>query len=136
MSRNWSKFCLDEHSDGRGTLGVLELSEHPEVKRVFFITDVSDMPTCNGRRGHHAVRHAEIIICAQGSCLVSLGDGVTEQEQMLRKFEGLRVHPYVWIQLRRFEPGTVLCVLAEKHFAESEYIRDYEEWKTCVAAKT
>ena len=137
MSRNWSKFCLNEHIDERGVLSVFEAFDpfYFAPKRVFFITGAwNDFLYIH--RGNHAVRHKEIIICVQGEALVSLEDGSASQTLRLQQSEVLFVRPMVWIELKFRKEHTALCVLAEQPFAESEYIRDYEEWKKCVAAKT
>ena len=50
-----------------------------------------------------------------------------EEEHIVldRLNKGLYIGPMVWREMYDFSQGAVLLVLASKHYAEEDYIRDY-----------
>ena len=42
------------------------------------------------------------------------------------------IEPRVWHYMRNFSPDCVLLLLADQHYDEADYIRDYEEFKKWV----
>ena len=41
---------------------------------------------------------------------------------------GLYIGPMVWRKMMNFSAGSVLMVLASKHYDENDYLRDYDEY--------
>lgn len=118
-----------------GSLSFLE-GEHDlpfAIKRVYYIYNVIG----NARRGFHAHKHLkQYLICVNGSCEVLLDDG-QEQETVLLNIpnEGLYVGPRMWHEMYNFSDDAVLLVLASDYYDESDYIRDYQEFKNFVHNK-
>jgi hypothetical protein len=103
-----------------------------EIARIFFLYDV----VADAERGAHAHRLLEqVIVAAMGSFRVLLDDGHTRMRVELRQpHVGLYVPTMVWSQLVDFASGSIGVVLASRHYEESEYIRDYQEFKRGVGA--
>ena len=120
---------LKEFGDERGSLVVAEgVTDVPfEIKRVFYMYG-SDPDIV---RGHHANRVSEfVLINVSGTSRVRIDNGSEEVVVELDKPRmGLYLAPMVWKDMYDFSPDSVLLVLASTHFDESEYIRDYEEYK-------
>ena len=123
--------CIDfiSHGDNRGQLIAIEYGrELPfPVKRMYYIFD-----TLNGvRRGFHAHKSLkQLLICVSGSCKLHLEDGMTSEEIELNSPDrGILITGVIWREMYDFSPDAVLVVLASEVYAESDYIRDYEEFK-------
>lgn len=43
--------------------------------------------------------------------------------------KGLLIEGFVWREMKEFSKDAVLLVVASEHYDESDYIRDYEEFK-------
>lgn len=62
-----------------------------------------------------------------------LDDGECETSVLMDSSEkGVLIEPRVWHYMRNFSPDCVLLVLADQHYDEADYIRDYEEFKKWV----
>jgi hypothetical protein len=97
------------------------------LERVFFIYDV----VAGAERGGHAHRLLEqVYVAVMGSFRVVLDDGRERRSVDLRQPNvGLYVPTMVWSELVDFASGTIAVVLASRAYDESEYIRDYAEFK-------
>jgi WxcM-like, C-terminal len=104
-----------------------------DIARVFFLYDV----VADAERGGHAHRLLEqVIVAAMGSFRVVLDDGRDRTTVDLRQpHVGLYVPTMVWSQLVDFASGSICVVLASRHFDESEYIRDYGDYRRTVGAE-
>ncbi|RMH40983.1 MAG: WxcM-like domain-containing protein, partial [Gammaproteobacteria bacterium] len=68
-----------------------------------------------------------------GSFDVVLDDGEKKKRFHLnRSYYGLYVCPMMWRLLDNFSSGAVCMVLASERFDEDDYIRDYQEFISCV----
>ena len=108
-------------------------SEIPfDIQRVFFLYDV----VAGAERGGHAHRQLEqVCVAAMGSFSVVLDDGRARRTVDLRQPSvGLYIPTMVWSQLVDFASGTIAVVLASRHYDESEYIRDYDEFRRIVGS--
>ena len=85
-------------------------------------------------RGHHAHKSLEqILVCVHGSCKIHLDDGTETAEVVLDKpYFGLYIANNMWREMYDFSEDAVLMVLASQLYDESDYIRDYEEFKRFV----
>ena len=114
----------------RGNLTFIEGIEHNpfEFKRVYYLYDVPG----GASRGAHAHRELEqLLIAASGSFEVILRDGSTDKKFFLnRSYQGLYIAPMIWGELVNFSSGSVCLVLASLHFDESDYIRDWDRFKS------
>lgn len=97
------------------------------IKRVYYLYDVPGGES----RGAHAHKELEqLIIAASGSFDVTIDDGINKKTFSLnRPYFGLHLKPGMWRELSNFSSGSICLVLASLLYAESDYIRDYEDFK-------
>lgn len=120
---------LPKSVDPRGNLTFIEKSDiFPfAIKRVFYIYDV---PT-EASRGSHAHKKLEqFLICLSGSFDVEVTDGIkTKIYHLNRPWIGLYIPPMIWAGEVNFDHGSICLALASLPYDESDYIRDFEEYK-------
>lgn len=118
---------------GRGNLSVIEKNCIPfEIKRVYYLYDI---PTDSYRGGHAHKEQLGLLIALSGSFEVVLDDGTSKFKIMLNKpSKGLLIPSKVWRTLENFSSGAICLVLASDAFDESDYIRDYDDFKLFVGA--
>lgn len=114
--------------DERGKLVVIEGAQAIpfEIKRVFYIYD-SDKTVV---RGQHANRESEfVLINVAGKSKVRITDGKEEIIVELNKpMMGVYIPKMIWKDMYDFSPDSVLLVLANTHYDDGEYIRDYNDY--------
>lgn len=118
--------------DERGSLIAIEAGKTVpfDVRRVYYI-----FATKGGvERGFHAHKTLnQVAVAVTGSCEIVLDDGATQTTVLMDSSEkGVFIEPKVWHYMRDFSPDCVLLVLADQHYDEADYIRDYEEFKAWV----
>lgn len=123
---------LPKVTDPRGNLTFIEGTRHVpfDIRRVFYLYDV---PTGADRGAHaHRALH-QCLICLAGSFEVSIDDGYhSKRIRMNRPWRALHVPPMIWAAEVDFNPGSVCMVLASSHYDESDYYRDYAEFRAAV----
>ncbi|WP_147678944.1 sugar 3,4-ketoisomerase [Algibacter pacificus] len=121
-------------SDPRGNLSVIEKNTLPfEVKRVYYLYDV---PSDSYRGGHAHKKLYQFLVSLSGSFDVLLKDGENQTKFTLNKpNKGLLIVPGIWRELENFSSGSVCLVLASDVFDESDYIRDFTDFKSFVKSK-
>lgn len=124
----YSLLDFQPHGDDRGQLTVIESHKDIpfDVKRVFYIYGTKD----GVRRGFHALRETDqLITCVKGGCKILLDDGREKAVVPLDDPEkGLLVPARLWREMFDFSSDAVLLVLASGPYAESDYIRNYEDF--------
>jgi len=118
--------------DERGSLIALEENYNTpfSIKRVYYIFDtISDV-----RRGYHAhINLQQLAICVKGSCTFSIDNGQTKKDILLESpNQGLLLKGLIWREMHSFSPDCVLLVLANDHYNEDDYIRNYNDFLTMV----
>jgi len=120
---------LNKTHDRAGNLTEVQGLKHLpyQVRRIYYLYDVPSGET----RGGHAHRTLyQLIVAAGGSFDVLLDDGNNQKVVTLnRPNYGLLVVPGIWRELLEFSSGSVCLVLASETYQESDYIRDYAEFK-------
>ena len=110
--------------DERGVLAAIEahLDVPFEIRRVFFLHSI------RGVRGGHAHRATrQLLVPVAGTFRVELADGCDSATyDMTDPHRGLYVPALTWIRLADFSPEAVCLVLADTHFGDAEYIRDWD----------
>jgi dTDP-4-dehydrorhamnose 3,5-epimerase-like enzyme len=83
-------------------------------------------------RGGHAYReNEEFIVALSGSFDVVLDDGKERNVYSLnRSYYGLYVPKGYWREITNFSTNSLALVLASKQYDESDYIRDYQQFKS------
>jgi UDP-2-acetamido-3-amino-2,3-dideoxy-glucuronate N-acetyltransferase len=114
--------------DSLGTLQVLEFKENLPFlpKRMFTLSEVPP----GIMRGGHAHRKCEQFLLLQSGCVnVKIFNG-SEWERT--KLDGLDATVYVpslnWLELSDFSTNAVVLVLASRHYEETDYIRNMDEF--------
>ena len=118
--------------DQRGQLIALEENKNVpfDIKRVYYIFGTPEN-TERGFHAHHKLR--QLLICIHGECTFVLDDGKNRQEIHITSNEkGLLIEPYIWHEMKKFSPGTVLLSLASDFYDESDYIRNYDDFLKVV----
>ena len=126
---------LPKISDPRGNLTFIEGGAHIpfDIARVYYLYDV---PGGAERGGHAHKALRQLIIAMSGSFDILLDDGVNKQRVHLnRPYFGLYVDTMVWRELDNFSSGSVCMVLASTHYEESDYYRDYDEYRQALEAR-
>lgn len=120
---------LPKIEDHRGNLTFIEGNQHIPfaIKRTYYLYDVP----AGAERGGHAHRELQqLIIAVAGSFDVLLDDGHQQKRITLnRPYIGLYVSTMIWRELDNFASGSVCLVLASTPYEESDYFRDYDEFR-------
>lgn len=123
---------LPSHGDERGSLISLEsLTSVPfEIKRVYYLFGTKRHVI----RGFHAHKNLkQLAICVSGSCRFELDNGIARESVLLNSPDlGLLVEDMTWREMHDFSEDCVLLVLASELYDESDYIRDYNEFRRKV----
>lgn len=118
--------------DDRGSLIALEqgLNIPFDIRRAYYIFDTRK----DVSRGFHAhYRLQQYIVCVSGSCRILTDDGVTVKNTWLdTPQKALHVKNLIWREMHDFSEDCVLLVFANDHYKESDYIRDYNDFKLAV----
>ena len=116
--------------DYRGNISVIEKNLLPfKFKRVYYLYDIQS----NAKRGGHAhIEQLIFLVAISGSFDVVLDDGVNEKVKMVlnKPNKGLLIPTGIWRELENFSSGAICLALASGEFDESEYIRDYNYFKS------
>ena len=117
-----------EFMDARGGLSFAESEGHVPfaVERVFWLYNLSG---CHSRGGHSHGHCAQVVVAVHGAFDLLLDDGATSTTIHLDSpRRGVLIAPTVWDELKNFEEGTVVMVMASHHFDAEDYISDYAEF--------
>ena len=126
---------LPYFDDDSGGLVVMESQSNNipfEIKRVFNVSSPK-----NSIRGKHAHRECtQLLVCNNGSVEVVCDNGIEVCQYTLDKPSlGLLISPGIWAQQKYIEENTILTVLCNQTYFESDYIRDYNEFLEFVSNK-
>ena len=124
--------AFQSKGDDRGSLVALESHKKIpfEIKRVYYIFDTKSGVV----RGLHAHKNlSQVMVCLKGSCRIVLDNGCTKEQVVLDSPDkGLLIDSMIWREMHDFSADCLLLILASEHYAESDYIRDYDEFKLKV----
>jgi hypothetical protein len=119
--------------DRRGNLSFFESCNHIpfEIKRTYWIYDV---PGGETRGGHAYKTLQEIVIALSGSFDVHVDSKAgVEVFSLNRSYNALFMPAGTWRSLQNFSTNAVCLVAASAVYDESDYIRDYDEFKSFIA---
>ncbi len=126
---------LTKFNDGRdGNLVIMEAQRDVpfEIKRVYYINNLENCVSLRGKHAHKELYQA--IFCINGSFILGLDDGEQKQEiHICRDNLGVLLPPRIWHTMYSFSTACVLLVAASDYFDESDYIRDYDEFKAFIS---
>lgn len=125
-------FIIDFPKLGAPEIGYISVAEQQqlvpfEVKRIFWTYSTPES-IVRGRHAHHATE--QVLIAAAGRITVTteLANGHIETFRLENPHMGLYVPPHAWHTIQ-YSRTAVQLVLASIPYRESDYIRDYEEFK-------
>ena len=125
---------LNVHTDGRGNLVAVESNiDAPfEIKRVYYMYGIPGAQ----ERGAHAHKELEqLVIAVAGSFEIRLDNGKVATTTVLDDpAKALYVPKMNWRTLQNFSKDAVCLVLASALYDESDYYRNYEEFKSALNA--
>lgn len=121
---------LPKFLDRRGNLSFIEEEKHIPFKiaRTYWIYDVPG----GEKRGGHAYReNQELVVALSGSFDVILIDASGKQQvwQLNRSYYGLFIPRGYWRELENFSTNSLALVLASTPFDETDYIRDFDQFR-------
>jgi len=120
---------LNMHENEEAILTVAEVQKHIPftIQRSFIIKSSNE----NVNRGKHAHRVLnQFMVCLNGTVEIIVSDGESEKKYILSDMsEGLLVPPGYWCEQNYKNKGAILLVFCDKHYNESDYIRDYKLFK-------
>ncbi|EHC2789094.1 WxcM-like domain-containing protein [Escherichia coli] len=124
---------LQTHGDDRGSLVALEEGYNIpfQIKRVYYIFNTKK----GVMRGFHAHKNLkQVAIAVRGSCKFKLDNGTDSVEVLLNDpAQGLLIESFIWREMYDFSEDCVLMVLADSHYDENDYVRDYNAFLNLVA---
>ena len=121
---------LPKFLDARGNLSFIEQENHIpfKIERTYWIYDV---PGGEKRGGHAYKENEELIVALSGSFDVVLDDGKEKKTFSLnRSYYGLYVPKGTWREMQYFSTNSLALILSSTRYDESDYIRDYDEFKS------
>ena len=120
--------------NSNGSIIVSEIKKNFDFlsKRVFFVKGKKD-----DIRGNHAHKNQkQFMVCVSGSVMLKFNDGLEDKEVALNNsLMGIEVAPLIWGSQNYLEDNTILMVLCDQIYDESDYIRDYYQFKKYLELK-
>ena len=121
-------FKFNDFGDERGKLVVIEggIQIPFKIKRVFYMCDSAK----EVKRGQHANRESDfVLVNVSGSCKIRVTNGKEEMFVVLDKMgTGIYIPKMIWKDMFDFSSDSILLILANTHYSEQEYIRDYKQY--------
>jgi hypothetical protein len=125
---------LPRIGEPRGNLTFIEGGRHVpfEIRRVYYLYDV---PGGASRAGHGHKDLQQLIIAMSGSFKVVVDDGRARKAfQLNRSYYGLYIPRMIWREIEDFSSGAVCTVLASTVYDESDYYREYPDFRAAKGA--
>jgi dTDP-4-dehydrorhamnose 3,5-epimerase-like enzyme len=118
---------LPRRADRRGTLTIVGHDEIPfSIARIFYVHDIPEGIE-RGGHAHHVTE--QFVLAIAGEFLLELTDGETRRSFHLDSPDrGVYIPPMIWDRLHGFTRDAVCLVLASTQYAESDYVRDWNEF--------
>lgn len=117
-----------------GILSIAEAHKHIpfDIKRVYYIHNlIKHEHVVRGKHAHKRLQQA--LFCINGSCDITLDDGVQQQVIHLEHQDtGIYLGPKLWHTMSNFNNNCILLVLASDWYDEADYIREYGQFLAYV----
>lgn len=98
-----------------------------KVKRLYILYDLKKN---HYRNGHSHKKLEQVYICVSGAIKVNVENKNQKKFFILNKpNQALFISKNTWREIHSLKKGSALCVLASLKFDESDYIRDYSDFK-------
>lgn len=116
-----------------GSLYVLENQDKIpfEIKRIYYITNITNDNVVRGRHAHKKLK--QLLLCVGGSCTITLDNGFEKKTVILdNPGKILYITPCLWREITNFSEKATLIVFASNEYDESDYIREYDDFKKYI----
>lgn len=115
--------------NAQGNLSVIEGDTIPfDIQRVYYLYDV---PSVAERYGHAHISQQKVLIALSGSFEVVLKDGKNQKTITLNKPNmALFIPAGIWREMHNFSSGSVCLAIASAAFDETDYIREFEDFRS------
>ena len=124
---------IDSH-DGKLSVAESDIDIPFNIKRVYYIYDFDSNKSIRGYHAHKTVE--QVLFCISGSFTLKLFDGINYYEEKMNKPNiGLFIGKYIWHTMHNFSDNCIILVLASEHFDETDYIRDFNNFKKIINEK-
>jgi dTDP-4-dehydrorhamnose 3,5-epimerase-like enzyme len=114
--------------DERGNLIALEAEKSVPfpIRRVYYLFGTK----AGVERGFHSHKALnQVAVAVTGSCKMVLDDAQSKTSVLLdSSVKGVLIEPKVWHYMKDFTADCVLLILADQHYDEADYIRDYDQF--------
>ena len=118
---------VDDFPDGALVIGEAGKSVPFDIKRIYYITNLSNPKAIRGKHAHKKLE--QYIFCVSGSFRLHLDDGKTKQNLTLDSpYYGVRLGSHLWHTMTKTSRDCVILVLASDYYDENDYIRDYKQF--------
>lgn len=120
---------IPHYDDHRGALGIIEASKITgfDFSRVYYLYGSTQDKMGRGFHAHKELK--QLLLCVQGSCIVTLeGKFGRNTYNLDQPRQGLLVPPATWREIQ-LSADAFLVVFASAEYSEADYIRDYEQFK-------
>jgi dTDP-4-dehydrorhamnose 3,5-epimerase-like enzyme len=127
VAHNLSREEIEYFKDSRGTLGVLDFNKLPFLpRRIYWITDTPE----NVTRGAHAHKLLnQVFLVLSGSVMIDTFKGLEKQSfNLIAEGPVLMLEPGCWRDIKLLTPDSLLLVLCDREYEESDYIREWEDY--------
>ena len=126
-------YDLPNLGDSRGSLVSVDLTTGLpfEIKRAYYIFGTK--PEVSRGFHTHKTLH-QVAVCLSGSFMLVLDDGEKREDVLMDSpFRGVDLPPMLWHEMYAFSPDCVLLVLASDYYNESDYVRNYSDFKGMIS---
>ena len=124
---------IDSH-DGKLSVAESDIDIPFNIKRVYYIYDFDSNKSIRGYHAHKTLE--QVLFCISGSFTLKLFDGINYYEEKMNKPNiGLFIGKYIWHTMHNFSDNCIILVLASKNFDETDYIRDFNNFKKIINEK-
>ena len=114
---------LNNFSDYRGSLTVIEKILPFDIKRVYYIYNVPSKKIVRG--GHRHYNNIQALICLKGRCEITVNNGCKKEDFKLdNPGKCLILQPEDWHIMHDFSKDAILLVLASEYFNPNDYIEE------------
>lgn len=132
---NYEEVSIPTICHESGMLSVIESGiDLPfEFRRVYFLHSLAE----GAIRGGHAHRALhQLLFVPSGSLDLSLNDGNTSITLTMKDpTKGIWLKPPIWRDIDKCSKDATLIVLASDHYDESDYIRNFDDFKQYCESK-
>lgn len=124
---------IDVKENETGFLLPINFKDLPYCPKRAFIIKNKSAGVIRGRHAHKVDK--QIIICISGLANIKYENKNGTGYKQMKFGDIYNSNEHEWLEIEMIQKETVLLVLCSVEYDESEYIRDYEEFKNIIEKK-